>query len=211
MISNFLKPHWISLEDISSEFCLSFFFSLNCFLYRSISWSNCLIGVTRTCRICWLDVRSKCNSFSEIVSVDNVLVELNDRFSSKNIQLLSGVSSLCPENDSFLCYDSLKPFADHFDFDSLTLSNELTVAKSMLAKKPLLTLVDLYEELHPFKQAFPTLVSLTEIAITIPVSSTTCERTFSKMKLIKTALEQFISIQFVAFNSSPVSSSHIYI
>ena len=125
--------------------------------------------------------------------IDNVLVELNDRFSSKNIQLLSGVSSLCPENDSFLCFDSLKPFADHFNFDSLTLSNELTVAKSMLAKKPLLTLVDLYEELHPFKQAFPTLVSLTEIAITIPVSSTTCERTFSKMKLIKTAVRNSMS------------------
>lgn len=57
----------------------------------------------------------------------------------------------------------------------------------------MLTLVDLYEDLHPFKQAFPTLVSLTEIAITIPVSSTTCERTFSKMKLIKTAVRNSMS------------------
>ena len=120
--------------------------------------------------------------------IDNVLVELNDRFSSKNIKILSGVSSLCPESDSFLCFDSLKPLANHFNFDSVVLFNELTVVKPMLAKKLLITLIDLYQELYPFREAFPTLISLIEIAITIPVSSTTCERTFSKMKLIKTSI-----------------------
>ena len=120
--------------------------------------------------------------------IDNILMELNDRFSSKNIQILSGISSLCPESDSFLSFDSLKPLADHFDVDSVALCNELTVAKRMLAKKSLFTVTDLYRDLYPFKQAFPTVVVLIEIAITIPVSSTTCERTFSKMKLIKTAV-----------------------
>ncbi len=48
------------------------------------------------------------------------------------------------------------------------------------------TIVDLYVELLPPKQAFPTTLFPIVAAMTIPVSSTTCERTFSKMKLIKT-------------------------
>ena len=56
----------------------------------------------------------------------------------------------------------------------------------MLKNKSLATIIDLYQELYPFAEAFPILVALIESVIIIPVSSTTCERTFSKMKLIKT-------------------------
>ncbi|CAF4092977.1 unnamed protein product [Rotaria sordida] len=125
--------------------------------------------------------------------IDNILVELKDRFSSKNLHILSSVSSLCPDSDTFLHFDSLKPFADHLNFDRGVLSNELVVVKPMLQKKSLATIIDLYQELYPFRQAFPTLVALIESAITIPVSSTTCERTFSKMKLIKTTVRNTMS------------------
>ncbi|CAF1518073.1 unnamed protein product [Rotaria sordida] len=125
--------------------------------------------------------------------IDNKLVELKDRFSSKNLHILSSVSSLCPDSDTFLHFDSLKPFADHLNFDRGVLSNELVVVKPMLQKKSLATIIDLYQELYPFRQAFPTLVALIESAITIPVSSTTCERTFSKMKLIKTTVRNTMS------------------
>ena len=59
--------------------------------------------------------------------------------------------------------------------------------------KGLKTIVDVYVELLPMKQAFPTTMSLVIAAITIPVSSTTCERTFSKMKLIKTTIRSTMS------------------
>ena len=52
----------------------------------------------------------------------------------------------------------------------------------MLKNKSLNIINDLYQELYPFREAFSTLI---ENAITIPVSLTTCERTFAKMKLIK--------------------------
>ncbi len=52
---------------------------------------------------------------------------------------------------------------------------------------------DLYVELLPLKQAFPTTIFLITAAMTIPVSSTTCERTFSKMKLIKTTRRNTMS------------------
>ncbi|CAF1514077.1 unnamed protein product [Rotaria sordida] len=125
--------------------------------------------------------------------IDNILVELKDRFSSKNLHILSSVSSLCPDSDTFLHFDSLKPFADHLNFDRGVLSNELVVVKPMLQKKSLATIIGLYQELYSFRQAFPTLVALIESAITIPVSSTTCERTFSKMKLIKTTVRNTMS------------------
>jgi hypothetical protein len=54
-------------------------------------------------------------------------------------------------------------------------------------------IVDLYFEILPLQQAFPTIVLLLIGAMTIPVSSTTTERTFSKMKLIKTSARNSMS------------------
>jgi hypothetical protein len=107
---------------------------------------------------------------------------------SKNLHLLSGISSLCPDSDTFLNFDSLKLFADHLNFDLDVLLNELVVVKPMLQNKSFATINNLYHELYPFTQAFPILVALIQNAITTPVSSTTCERTFSKTKLIKTTV-----------------------
>jgi len=120
--------------------------------------------------------------------IDNILVELNDRFSPKNLRLLVGISSLSPDSDNFLDFDSLKPCANHFTFDWDVLFNELAVVKPMLQNKSLTTVNDLYQELYPFREAFPTFIALIQNAITIPVSSTTCERTFAKMKRIKTTV-----------------------
>ncbi|CAF4564601.1 unnamed protein product [Rotaria sp. Silwood2] len=120
--------------------------------------------------------------------IDNILVELRDRFSSRNLQILSGISSLCPESDNFLHFDTLKPFANHLNVDLDALSNELMVVKPMLQNKLLTSIIDLYIELHLFKEAFSKLTAVIKSTMTIPVSSTTCERTFSKMKTIKTTV-----------------------
>lgn len=120
--------------------------------------------------------------------IDNMLVEMKERFSSMNLQILSGISSLSPDSDSFLFYDSIKPIADHLNYNLSALRNELSVIKSMLESKSLASILDLYRELHPYQSAFPVFFSILRYAITIPVSSTTCERTFSKMKRIKTSV-----------------------
>ncbi|CAF1353170.1 unnamed protein product [Rotaria sordida] len=73
------------------------------------------------------------------------------------------MSSVCPDSNTFLDFDSLKPIANHLN-------------------------VDLQKELYRFQEAFPSLVTLIQTAITIPISSTTCERTFAKMKMIKTTV-----------------------
>ena len=54
-------------------------------------------------------------------------------------------------------------------------------------------MIDFYLQVLPFEQAFSCLLSLLIAALTIPVSSTTTERTFSKMKYIKTAARNSMS------------------
>ena len=54
-------------------------------------------------------------------------------------------------------------------------------------------MVDLYLELLPLKQVFASFISLLIGAMTIPVSSTTIESTFSRMKLIKTVARNSMS------------------
>ncbi|CAF4139760.1 unnamed protein product [Rotaria socialis] len=98
--------------------------------------------------------------------IDNILVDLKDRFSSKN--------------DTLLHFNSLKPFADHLNIDVGILFNELVVVKPMLKNKSLATIIDLYQELYPFIEPFPIFVAFIENAMIILVTSTTCERTFSK-------------------------------
>ena len=76
-----------------------------------------------------------------------------------------------------------------------SLSNEIQVIKSMV-KDPdtkLENIIDFYDYLSPLEQAFSVIISLIIAALTIPISSTTCERTFSKMKLIKTTTRNTMS------------------
>ena len=79
-----------------------------------------------------------------------------------------------------------KAIANHLNVDLQVLFNKLMVVKLMLQNKSLTTIIDLYKELYRFQEGFPSLTILIQIAVLIPVSSTTCERTFAKMKMMKT-------------------------
>ncbi|CAF1448894.1 unnamed protein product [Rotaria sordida] len=125
--------------------------------------------------------------------IDSVLIELNHRFSSETMELLSSISSLCPKNEKFLDFEILKPFALHLDINSDELQNELNVLRPFLKNKNLSDIKELYCELILFAQAFPNAVLMIQGAMTIPVTSATCERSFSKMKAIKTALRNIMS------------------
>lgn len=117
--------------------------------------------------------------------IDSILIELKDRFSKSNLEILQGISSLSPDSTKFLEMDNLKHLCNMIKCDVLTLNNEIQVLISMLKQSKSKDIVDLYFELLPFQQAFPVFISLLLLGMTIPVSSTTTERSFSKMKLIK--------------------------
>ena len=118
---------------------------------------------------------------------------MKDRFSNTNIEFLRGISSLSPGSSNFLDVKQLEPLCRITQSNLTLLKNEIEVVKHMLQQKRLIDIIELYLVLLPFKQAIPTLFSLVIIALTVPVSSTTTERTFSKLKLIKTAARNSMS------------------
>ena len=65
---------------------------------------------------------------------------------------------------------------------------ESILCKRTLAKKTMDSTTDVFKELIPLKEAFPTLHRILQIALTICVSSASCERSFFALKRIKTYL-----------------------
>ncbi len=77
--------------------------------------------------------------------------------------------------------------------DIRLLSNEIQVLKPLLKESESNDIISLYFELSALRQAFLNIISLLIGAMIIPVSPTTTERTFSKMKLIKTSARDSMS------------------
>ncbi|CAF3472113.1 unnamed protein product [Rotaria socialis] len=140
-----------------------------------------------------IDNDSKYRDFIFYPVIDSILVEMNDRFSKSNMEILRGISSLSPDSSTFLEVKELTDLCTMLQCDIVSLSNEAEVLKPMLKQSKSKDIVDLYFEVLPLQQAFPTIIHLLIGAMTIPVSSTTTERTFSKMKLIKTSARNTMS------------------
>ncbi|CAF2098480.1 unnamed protein product [Rotaria magnacalcarata] len=77
--------------------------------------------------------------------------------------------------------------------DIQLLNDGVQVLEPMLKQLKPKNMIDLYFEVLPFEQAFSSILSLLIGAMAIPVSYTTTERTFSKMKLIKTVARNNMS------------------
>ena len=72
---------------------------------------------------------------------------------------------------------------------------ECTLAKRTLQNKEMESINDVLREVCLLKEAFPTLVKLLQIALTIAVSTAQCERSFSALKCIKIFLHSTMSEQ----------------
>lgn len=125
--------------------------------------------------------------------IDCMLVELNDRFSSKTLSLMKSISTVYPECENFLSIDDIDAFSRHIDGDSSLLKNEFVVIKPMLESKRINDVFEFLSELIPMANAFPETLRMIKNGITMPVSQVTCERSFSKMKIIKNYLRNSMS------------------
>jgi hypothetical protein len=125
--------------------------------------------------------------------IDCMLVELNDRFSSKTLSMLKSISTVYPESENFLNIDYIDEFCAHIGADSNALKNELIVIKPMVQSKQINDVVQFLNELVPFAHAFPQTMKMITNSITMPISQVTCERSFSKMKIIKNYLRNSMS------------------
>ena len=130
--------------------------------------------------------------------LDSILSELKKRFDSKNIGLMKAVQSCSPSSAEFLEMDRLMPLVESYGFiDKELLRMECVLAKRTLANKgkELETINDVLAAVIPFKVAFPNLVKLLQLSLTIIVSTAECERSFSALKRIKSYLRSNMSTQ----------------
>ena len=120
--------------------------------------------------------------------LDAFLMELNRRFSGRNLELMKAIHACNPQCCQFLEPEQLQPLVDCYNLDSESVRMESILCKQTLAKKTMGSTADVFKELLSLKEAFPTLLKVIQIALTIYVSSASCERSFSALKRIKNYL-----------------------
>ncbi|KAH8026349.1 hypothetical protein HPB51_020333 [Rhipicephalus microplus] len=125
--------------------------------------------------------------------LDHLIVELTRRFAENN-DVLCGVSALHPQSENFMDVSLLKPFAEHYACDINSVEVECKLVIKLLQrieaerKCKIETFLQLVTVLEEYKLAFHELHKLSVIAVTIPASSSSCERTFSCLRRLKTYL-----------------------
>ena len=110
---------------------------------------------------------------------------------------MKAIQACNPQSNSFLDPASLMVLIVNYELDHSLLSMEAKLAKRTLAPdiKDLQTISDVIMSLYPLRQAFPTLLKLLQIALTVCVTSAQCERCFSALKRIKTYLRSTMTEQ----------------
>ena len=124
-----------------------------------------------------------------------MIAEMNRRFSGDNLHIMHAIQSCNPLSSTFLHPEKLLPLISTYGLDKDALLEECPLAERTLlqSKQNITTVYEVFAELLPLKNAFPNLVRLLQIILTIAVSSSSCERSFSSLKRIKTWLRTTMS------------------
>ena len=128
--------------------------------------------------------------------LDSILTELSRRFSDEALQIMRAVQCCSPTSESFLEAAELLPLIQQYnlEIDGNVLNIECTHARNTLKlvskndNKTFSSIGEALEELSKLITAFPNVVKILQIALTIVVTSASCERSFSALKRIKTYL-----------------------
>ena len=83
--------------------------------------------------------------------LDAFLMELNRRFSGKNVELMRAFHACNPQCPQFLEPEQLQPLVDCYNLDSESLRMESILCKRTLAKKTMDSTADVFKELLPLK------------------------------------------------------------
>uniref|UniRef100_A0A3B3QXG8 DUF4371 domain-containing protein n=1 Tax=Paramormyrops kingsleyae TaxID=1676925 RepID=A0A3B3QXG8_9TELE len=115
--------------------------------------------------------------------LDRMVTELENRFSAVNAALLKGIQACSPTSENFLSDPHLAEFAHHYNIDLKT--EEVMIARHFLTRKTQAgaapqDMISVYNLLD--SDMFPSLKSVIQVALTVPVSSCTCERSFSVLR-----------------------------
>lgn len=125
--------------------------------------------------------------------LDNMIGEMGRRFSDTNCNIMQGIQALNPSSPTFLREETVLLLADAYDSNTDDLKHELHQAKRLLNRKKgekesPTTVMEFTQFLDPYQEVFYELFRLCKIAVVLPVTSASCERSFSSLRLIKTYL-----------------------
>ena len=123
--------------------------------------------------------------------LDAFLSELSRRFDEKNVDIMRAIQACNPLSSNFLC---LLPLIEGYGLDGDAIDVEAKLAKRTL-EKDINDASDVISSLIALKDAFPELLKLVRISMTIAVNTAHCERSFSTLKRIKTYLRSTMSEQ----------------
>uniref|UniRef100_A0A8C8R7F8 Uncharacterized protein n=1 Tax=Pelusios castaneus TaxID=367368 RepID=A0A8C8R7F8_9SAUR len=120
--------------------------------------------------------------------LDRMLSELDQRFSSIKPELVMGIQACSPLSQNFLSIGDLRTLAKHYKIE--LKPEEISIAKNYLTHKQdngrNLNMTDVYQLLDP--TCFPDVKKLVQVALTIPMSSCSYERSFSVLRRLHTWL-----------------------
>ena len=120
--------------------------------------------------------------------LDTMILEFQNRFENKNLELMKGTQSCHPDSPHFLEISHLMPLVTMYNLNEQSLSMECTIAKRTFKDKEMNTINDVLLEVLPLKDAFPELVRLLQISLTVAVITAECERSFFSLKHINAHL-----------------------
>lgn len=123
--------------------------------------------------------------------VDRMVSELEVRFCSVDTGLLKGIQACSPKSDNFLSESHLDELAKHYHIN--LKREEVVVARNYLARKTeagcapqdMLAVHNLLDS-----DTYPSLKATIQVALTVPVSSCSCERSFSALRRLHSWLRQ---------------------
>ena len=131
--------------------------------------------------------------------IDKMLCEMNRRFSECNKKTMKGIDALTPNSGNYLNDQTITEFA--CEYSSLLtvdyLEAEVANFRQLLKRKmesnsadsycPA-SLLQLHSYVHNLCDAFSEFDKLVTIACTLPISTASCERSFSTLRIIKSYL-----------------------
>ncbi|XP_069461338.1 zinc finger MYM-type protein 1-like [Ambystoma mexicanum] len=128
------------------------------------------------------------------VVLDRIISKIKSRFSKDSLLIMEGIQALNPRSDSFLSFLKLSQMATFYSCDLDNFQTELKQALVTLARKKasnaikVNTILEFTNFLDPYAVPLFELYRLCKIACVLPVSSASCERSFSVLQLIKSYL-----------------------
>ena len=128
--------------------------------------------------------------------IDTFLSEISRRFDEKNINIMHAIQACNPLSKKFLVPNVILPLIEIYGLDKEMVELEAKLVKRTLEKKEdIKSMHDVYLSLISLRDAFPELLKLVRICMTIAIRTASCERSFSSLKQIKSYLRSTMSEQ----------------